>query len=164
MSAFIDEQRERFGVEPICETLDVSASAYYERAGGQGSARQIEDQRLICRVREVHRANYECYGYRRLHAQLVREGECAGRDRIARLMRSEGIRGAKRRGKPWRTTTPDPAAEKRPDLVCRDFSACAPDRLWVGDFERHEAPWNRGEVRDLFRRPVAAGWLKLGAA
>jgi len=64
----------------------------------------------------------------------VREGECAGRDRIARLMRTEGIRGAKRRGKPWRTTTPDPAAQKRPDLVCRDFSACAPDRLWVGDF------------------------------
>ena len=60
--------RERFGVEPICETLDVSASAYYERAGGQGSARQIEDQRLICRVREVHQANYECYGYRRCTA------------------------------------------------------------------------------------------------
>ena len=126
--------RERFGVEPICETLDVSASAYYERASGQRSARRIEDERLVGRIQEVYAANYECYGYRRMHGQLVREGECAGRDRIARLMRTEGIRGAKRRGKPWRTTTPDPAAQKRPDLVCRNFSAYAPDRLWVGDF------------------------------
>ena len=123
MSAFIDEHRERFGVEPICETLDVSASAYYQRASGQRSARRIEDERLVGRIHEVYEANYECYGYRRMHGELVREGECAGRDRIARLMRAEGIRGAKRRGKPWRTTTPDPAAQKRPDLVCRDFSA-----------------------------------------
>jgi len=49
-------------------------------------------------------------------------------------MRQEGIRGAKRRGKPWRTTTPDPEAHKPPDLVNRDFTATAPDRLWVGDF------------------------------
>jgi len=48
-------------------------------------------------------------------------------------MRQEGIRGAKRRGKPWRTTIPDPSAHKRPDLVNRQFTADAPDRLWVGD-------------------------------
>ena len=160
MSAFIDTHRERFGVEPICETLDVSASAYYQRASGQQSARQIEDERLVSRVREVHQANYECYGYRRLHAQLVREGECAGRDRIARLMRTEGIRGAKRRGKPWRTTIPDPAAEKRPDLVCRDFSACAPDRLWVGDFTYLRSWEGRlyfAFIIDVFSRMIV-GW------
>ena len=152
--------RERFGVEPICETLDVSASAYYERASGQRSARQIEDERLISRVREVHQANYECYGYRRVHGQLVREGESAGRDRIARLMRAEDIRGAKRRGKPWRTTIPDPAAEKRPDLVCRDFSACAPDRLWVGDFTYLRSWEGRlyfAFIIDVFSRMIV-GW------
>jgi len=152
--------RERFGVEPICETLDVSASAYYQRASGQQSARKIEDERLVSRVREVHQANYECYGYRRLHAQLVREGECAGRDRIARLMRTEGICGAKRRGKPWRTTIPDPAAEKRPDLVGRDFSACAPDRLWVGDFtylRTWEGRLYFAFVIDVFSRMIV-GW------
>jgi len=152
--------RERFGVEPICETLDVSASAYYQRASGQQSARRIEDERLVGRIHEVYEANYECYGYRRLHGQLVREGECAGRDRIARLMRAEGIRGAKRRGKPWRTTTPDPAAEKRPDLVCRDFSACAPDRLWVGDFTYLRSWQGRlyfAFVIDVFSRMIV-GW------
>jgi putative transposase len=160
VSAFIAGHRERFGVEPICETLDVSASAYYERASGQLSARRIEDERLVGRIQEVYEANYECYGYRRMHGQLVREGECAGRDRIARLMRAEGIRGAKRRGKPWRTTTPDPAAQKRPDLVCRDFSACAPDRLWVGDFTYLRTWQGRlyfAFVIDVFSRMIV-GW------
>jgi len=77
---FIDEHRERFGVEPICQTLDVSASAYYQRATGERSARRVEDERLTGRIREVHEANYECYGYRRVHAQLIREDEPAGRD------------------------------------------------------------------------------------
>lgn len=47
MSAFVDEQRERFGVEPICQAVDVSASAYYQRQSGHRSARQIEDERLL---------------------------------------------------------------------------------------------------------------------
>ena len=134
MSAFIDEHRERFGVEPICEVLDVSASAYYQRRSGERSARSVEDERLTGRIREAHEQNFEAYGYPRVWHELRREGEQVGRDRVARLMRQAGIKGAKRRGKPWRTTTPDPAAQKRPDLVKRDFSAVAPDRLWVGDF------------------------------
>jgi hypothetical protein len=58
----------------------VSASAYHQRATGERSDRGVEDERLTGRIREVHEANYECYGYRRLHAQLVREAEQAGRD------------------------------------------------------------------------------------
>jgi putative transposase len=133
VSAFIDQARARHGVEPICRTLEVSASAYYQRQTGERSARRVEDERLTERIRTVHTENFECYGYRRVFHQLRREGETAGRDRIARLMRQEGIRGAKLRGKPWRTTIPDPAAPKRPDLVNREFTAAAPDRLWVGD-------------------------------
>jgi putative transposase len=49
-------------------------------------------------------------------------------------MRSEGVRGAKRRGKPWRTTTPDPQARRQADLVQRDFTARRPNELWVADF------------------------------
>ncbi len=131
---FIDEHRDRFGVEPICETLDVSASAYYQRASGERSARTVEDERLSARIREVHHANYECYGYRRMHAALVREGESAGRDQVARLMSAEGIQGAKRRGKPWKTTIADPEAQRAADLVKRDFTAQAPDRVVGGRF------------------------------
>ena len=134
MSAFIDEHRARFGVEPICRTLDVSASAYHQRATGRRSARAVEDERLLARIQEVHAANYYAYGYRRMWKALLRAGEDVGRDRVKRLMRTHGIQGAKRRGKPWRTTIPDPAATRSPDLVQRDFSAERPDALWLADF------------------------------
>jgi len=133
VSAFVDQAHTRYGVEPICRTLGVSASAYYQRATGKRSPRRIEDDRLIARIRAVHSENFDCYGYPRVWHELRRQGEHVGRDRVARLMRQEGIRGAKRRGKPWRTTIADPAAPKRPDLVNRQFTADAPDRLWVGD-------------------------------
>jgi putative transposase len=66
VTAFIDEHRGRFGVEPICRILGVSASAYYQRATGQRSERVIEDERLLERICEVHAANYYAYGYRRM--------------------------------------------------------------------------------------------------
>jgi putative transposase len=134
VSRFIDEQRGRFGVEPICRTLGVSASAYYQRATGRRSARAAGDERLLEQIERLHAANYHCYGYRRTWLALKRAGVDVGRDRIKRLMRAHGIQGAKRRGRPWRTTIPDQTAARRPDLVGRDFTAPAPDRLWVADF------------------------------
>jgi len=134
VSRFIDERRGRFGVEPICQTLGVSASAHYHRATGERSARVLEDERLLERIEAVHAANYSCYGYRRTWLALKREGIGVGRDRVKRLMRAHGIQGAKRRGKPWRTTISDPTAVRRPDLVQRKFTAERPDQLWVADF------------------------------
>jgi len=61
VSRFIDEHRGRFGVEPICGVLGVSASAYYQRATGRRSARAIEDERLLGRIRDLHAANYYAY-------------------------------------------------------------------------------------------------------
>ena len=65
---------------------------------------------------------------------LGRAGGTAPRCRVQRLMAANGIQGAKRRGRPWRTTIPDPAGQRHPDLVERDFSAGRPNTLWVGDF------------------------------
>jgi transposase InsO family protein len=147
-------------VEPICKTLEISASAYYQRARGERSARSLEDERPLARIREIHEANYCACGYRRTWIALRRAGEEVGRGRVARLMREAGIQGAKRRGRPWRTTTPDPAALRRPDLVQRDFSATGPDRLWVGDFT-YLRSWEGASffsfVIDAFRRKVV-GW------
>lgn len=134
MSRFIDEHRGRFGVEPICQVLDVSASAYYQRAKGERSARVVEDERLIEVIGVTHKRNFEAYGYRRTWKALLRAGETAPRCRVQRLMAAQGIQGAKRRGKPWRTTKPDPGAARPRDLVKRDFTTSAPNRLWVGDF------------------------------
>jgi putative transposase len=160
VSAFIEGHRDRFGVEPICKTLEVSASAYYERATGRRSARAISDECLLARIREVHERSYCAYGYRRTWIALRRQGEDVGRGRVQRLMRNAGIQGAKRRGKPWRTTKPDPEAARRPDLVERDFSATAPNRLWVGDFT-YLRSWEGASffsfVIDAFSRKVV-GW------
>ncbi len=114
---FIDEHRERFGVEPICSTLGVSVSAYYQRATGQRSARAIEDERLLAVIRDIHERNYCAYGSRRMWKALLRAGEDIGRGRVERLMKGAGIQGAKRRGKPWRTTKSDPSAIRSPDLL-----------------------------------------------
>jgi len=133
VSRYVDEQRGRFGVEPICTTLGVSVSAYYQRRSGRRSPRAVEDERLLARIRELHAANYYAYGYRRMWKALRRAGEQVPRCRVQRLMKQHGIQGAKRRGKPWRTTRPDLQAARRPDLVQRDFSASRPDELWVAD-------------------------------
>ncbi len=156
----MDEHRGRFGVEPVCSTLGVSASAYYQRKTGGRSARSLEDERLLKKIREVHEANYCAYGYRRTWKALRRAGEQVPRCRVQRLMRAHGIQGAKRRGKPWRTTTPDPDARRRPDLVNRDFTASRPNELWVADFSYLRC-WEGvvffSFVIDVFSRKVV-GW------
>ena len=131
---FIDEQRVRFAVEPICQTLGVSASAYYQRATGHRSLRAVADERLLELIRELHARNYYAYGSWRMWKALGRAGEQVGRGQVERLMRSNGIQGAKRRGKPWRTTHADADAVRPADLVDRDFTAAGPDELWFADF------------------------------
>jgi transposase InsO family protein len=79
---------------------------------------------------------------------------------VQRLIAEHGIRGATRRGQPWRTTTSDPAAAKRPDLVKRKFTAQAPNRLWVGDLTYRQC-WQRlllfAFVLDVYSRMIV-GW------
>ena len=134
MSAFIDAYRQDFGVELICRTIGTSASAYYQRATGQRSARDIEDDRLLGVIRRVHADNYEAYGSRRLWKALAREGASTGRGRVERLMTRTGIVGAKRRGKPWRTTVAGVEPVSTPDLLARDFTASRPNERWCADF------------------------------
>ncbi len=109
----MEQRRADFGVEFICRTLGVSASAYYERASGRRSAREIDDERLLGVIRAVHKESYEAYGYRRMWKELHRRGERVPRCQVQRQMAEHGIQGAKRRGRPWRTTTPDPDAQRR---------------------------------------------------
>jgi transposase InsO family protein len=161
VSAFIDSQKAAgFAVELICRTLGVSRSAHYQRATGKRSARAVADEQLVTVIRQVHEENFEAYGYRKLRLALRRRGIEVGRDRVKRLMRAHGIQGAKRRGKRWKTTTPDPHAGRRPDLVERDFTASRPDELYVADFTYLRC-WEGlvflAFVIDVFSRRVV-GW------
>jgi putative transposase len=160
VSRYIEEHRSRFGVEPVCEALGVSASAYYERRSGRRSARTVEDERLLEVIKTTHAKNFYAYGYRRMWKALLRAGERVPRCQVQRLMAEHGIRGAKRRGRPWRTTRPDSQALRRPDLVQRDFTAVRPNELWVADFSYLRC-WEGllffAFVIDVFSRMVV-GW------
>jgi transposase InsO family protein len=153
-------ERVRFGVEPVCRVLGVSVSAYYHRASGVRSARAVEDERLLELIREIHRRNYFAYGSWRMWKALRRAGEEVGRGRVERLMSRNHIQGAKRRGKPWRTTISGSGACRPPDLVQRDFKAARPDELWCVDFTYlrcWEGPVFFSFVIDVYSRMIV-GW------
>jgi len=122
----------RLGVEPICRVLQVAPSTYYAAKTRPPSARALRDAELIPQLVELWEANYSVYGVRKLWKAARRAGIDIGRDQTARLMRKAGIEGV-RRTKKVRTTRHDEAAPRHPDLVDRDFTATAPNRLWVTD-------------------------------
>ena len=136
--AFIDRNKDdvvegrRLGVELICTVLQVAPSTYYAARSRTPSARAVRDDELIPRLVELWDANCRVYGVRKLWKTAVRAGIGIGRDQTARLMRAAGIEGA-RRSKRVTTTRRDPVASRHPDLVKREFTATAPNRLWVTD-------------------------------
>ena len=133
MSAFIDKERGRFGVEPICRELEVSARAYRERRRGQLSRRGRRDRLIAAEIRRVHAASDSSYGSWRCWKQLNRDGVRVARCTVERLMRSDGLVGVVR-GKTQRTTLPGSNPVPAADLVKRRFAASRPDELWVCDF------------------------------
>lgn len=139
MIRFIDEHKDRFGVEPICRTLAnhleggfITSRGYRAAKARPASARSIRDEQLIEVMREVHADNYSVYGYRKMWHTLVALGWNVGRDQVHRLMRLAGLEGVTRGRKPV-TTRPARLPDHRRDLVNRNFSAEAPNRLWVAD-------------------------------
>ena len=124
MIRFVDEHRDRFGVEPIVSVLRatdagfLSVSGYYAAKTRPPSARQVADKAWCEQIRAVHEANYSVYGVRKMHDALQRAGAEIGRDHLARLMRELGLQGV-RRGWPKRTTIADSNAARPADLVRR---------------------------------------------
>ena len=135
MTAYIQSRRSVFGVEPTWRVLGVATSTHYARLSRPASARAIRDAQLIAQIHEARDGYRSRYGVRKTWKQLRRNGVTdAGRERVARLMRQEGLRGVQRGRKP-RTTRPDEAvADQACDLVNRDFTAERPNELWVADF------------------------------
>jgi putative transposase len=132
MIAYIEANKHRYGVEPICEVLPIAPSTYYAARRRPASARRLRDDELKTEIARVHAANLGVYGARKVWHQLHREGIEVARCTVERLMREIGLAGA-RRGTFKRTTTPDETAPRPADLVDRDFSASGPNELWVSD-------------------------------
>lgn len=131
--AFIDAHRDEFGVEPICEVLQVASSTYWSAKSRPPSARSVRDAAMMQVLMVLWVANRKVYGARKLWKAARRAGHDIGRDQVARLMREMGIRGVSRRYKKVITTRPDPDATRAGDLVKRNFTADRPNRLWVTD-------------------------------
>lgn len=160
---YIDGHRDEFGVEPICTVLQVAPSTYYSAKSRPASARSVRDAVLIPVLVAIWMANYRVYGAHKLWKAARRAGHEIGRDQVARLMRTAGICGVSRKRR-LRTTRPDPTAARPADLVKRDFTATAPNQLWVTDLERHEVLPDPAVMKGHRLRFVAADRLKLRAA
>ncbi|QEH92708.1 IS3 family transposase [Dermacoccus abyssi] len=138
MIRFIDEHRDRFGVEPICRALRATDCGFITSRGYRAAksrprcARAIRDDVLVEEVKRLHAQNYGVYGHRKMWYAMRREGWMIGRDQTARLMRTAGLHGVRRGRRPF-TTVPSKLPDHRPDLVERDFHALAPNMLWVAD-------------------------------
>ncbi|NLC97718.1 MAG: IS3 family transposase [Actinomycetales bacterium] len=162
---YIDQHRNRFGVEPICTVLkdagvQVAPSTYYAARNRPPSARSVRDAELVEDIKVAHKANLGVYGARKIHAELNREGVLVARCTVGRLMRLVGLRGIPRE-KTRKTTVGDGAETERPeDLVDRKFVASAPNQLWVADltYVRTHAGWTYvAFVLDVFSRMIV-GW------
>lgn len=163
---FIASHRDEHGVEPICTVLHdtaakIAPSTFYAHTSPtkQASARAVRDEVLVEEIRTVHTDNLGVYGARKVHAALNRLGTPVARCTVERLMRREGLRGL-RREKTRKTTYPDLTSPRPADLVERDFTATAPNQLWVADltYVRTHTGWTYvAFVLDVFARMVV-GW------
>jgi len=148
-----------YAVATVCRVLEVSASGYYAWLKRPPSTRARADAQLTLRIREIHQHSRATYGVPRVYAELQARGIRIGRKRVARLMNAAGIYGVSRRR--WITTTQrDRAARPAPDLVERNFTAAAPNRLWVADIT-YIPTWAGflylAVVLDAFSRKIV-GW------
>ena len=137
MVAFIDEQRKRYGVEPICRILPIAPSTYYEWKRRQRDpsllpARIRRDIEVSHHIERVWEGSRRIYGARKVWQQLLKEGIVVARCTVERLMRQNGFAGVVRGGRRPRTTVSE-EANRPADLVKRNFTAERPNRLWVAD-------------------------------
>lgn len=162
--AYIDQHREKFGVQPICDALadsgaEIAPSTYYAATSRPPSTRSLRDAQLTEEIRVLHAANYGVYGARKIHAALRRADGDVARCTVERLMRAAGLRGVSRAKGP-RTTRPAPETNRPADLVKREFTADTQNQLWVADitYIRTFAGWVYAAfVIDVFSRMVV-GW------
>jgi putative transposase len=156
----IDAERAHHPVSRLARVLGVARAGYYAWSSRPASARTLADQALTDQIRQIHARSRGTYGAPRVHAELQLGLDIrVGRKRVARLMRDARLQGVHRR-RLRGLTRRDPQAAPAPDLVERNFSPPAPDRLWVADItqQRTGDGWlYLAVVLDGFSRRIV-GW------
>jgi len=157
--AFIARYRAEFRVTKMCQVLKVSLSGFYAWVKRPQSQRDKANQALIERIKEAHGKSRRVYGSPRITGELRKQGVQCGKNRVARLMRQEGIRS--KVAKKFKATTNSrhnlPVAD---NLLQQDFHATEPNQVWVGDITyiwTAEGWLYLAVLLDLFSRQVV-GW------
>jgi transposase InsO family protein len=149
-----------FEVGLMCKTLEVSRSGFYAWLGRDESDRARDDGRLSALIRGIFDESRGIYGAPRIHRVLRHRGVRCGRKRVARLMQLAGLRSKVRRKFRVKTTDSNHDHPIAPDLVGQDFSAKAPDQVWVSDitYIATDEGWlYLASTMDLFSRRIV-GW------
>jgi putative transposase len=169
MIAFIDDQRQAYGVEPICKVLPIAPSTYHAHVANPRdpvllSESSRRDGVLKKEVHRVFKYNFCVYGVRKVWRQMKREGFEVARCTVARFTKAQGLQGVIR-GRPVRTAVSDKAAPCPLDLVNRQLRAPRPNVLWLSVGWRASRTAHAGFVLDALeqalhdRKPVQRGGL-----
>lgn len=145
---FIEDHRDAYPVRLMCTVLEVSPAGYYAWRDRPVSKRTKSNSALLAAIRQVHQDSSGRYGSPRVHAVLRRQGRGTSRGRIERMMRRHGIRAIMAPPRRVRTTNSHHDLPIAPNRIARDFTAPAPNRVWLAD---------------ITYIPTAEGWLYLAA-
>ena len=163
MTRVINTLAKSFGVEPVCRELGVPVSTHYARRkrAREPLATTKRHEVVLRQVNDARTGYRWCYGQKRTWEEIAERGIDVGRDQVASVMQSNGLRGVMRGPEPV-TTTPEQAnfVWRAPDLVHRDFTATGPNELWVADFtylRAHAGFLYLAFVLDVFSR-FLVGW------
>ena len=152
--------KKKYTVVAMCAWLGVSTAGYYDWRDRPVSATSRRRDWLSLLIAKAFTDSDETYGHRRIHAQLARWGVHCTPELARAIMRDLGLVPCQPR--PWRhnLTEADPAAGPIPDLVNRDFTADAPNRLWITDITEHSTAEGKvycAAVMDAYSRLIV-GW------
>lgn len=157
---FMKTQKEEFPIERMSKVFGVSVSGYYAWSKRVPSLRERENEKLLLEIKAVYKESRKTYGSPRIHQELRQRGIFCGRNRVARLMRLNGIRARRRRRKFPKTTQRATGALAVPNLLNQNFKATVPNQVWVSDItyiDTAEGWLYLATVMDLFDRSIV-GW------
>lgn len=157
--AFIDEERDNFTIASMCRVLRVTRQGYYAWKSRPQSEHDKRDGELLEAIEKIHAEHRFLYGAPRIHALLKRKGIAVSKKRVARIMAQNNLRGVSKRPKP-KQNRQNREREDALDLVKRDFSAVAPNKVWFADItyvRTHQGWLYLAVVFDIFSRMIV-GW------
>lgn len=152
------DHRSQFPVKKMCQMLKISRSGFYAWDGREKSKRQMENEILKEKIKEIFKKSRELYGSPRVHAELMAQGYSCSENRVARLMKGKIVAKTVKMFK--RTTNSDHRCQPAPDLVNQNFVAPAPNTIWTSDitYIRTLEGWlYLAIVLDVYSRKVI-GW------